>query len=93
MTSADGKDGAGILTPEQYVERHKRAFRAAFDYLNAHFPPNPDDSGYWERAARDVSAAASVHNPLGEKLLLSVYEYLEDEFMKRRNGHGRTEIT
>ena len=80
----------GVLTPEQYVERHKRAFRAAFDYLNAHFPPVVNDE-YWQKAAKDIGEVSSAaRDPLAWELLLGVYKYLEQEYKLRRDLNEKT---
>ena len=75
-----------ILSPEQYVSRHRRAFRVAFDYLNAHFPPTLDGE-YWNRAAIDVGEAcfAEGNDPLVTELLAGVYSYLSKEYKLRRD--------
>lgn len=81
-----------VLTPEGYVDRHKKAFRCAFDYLNAHFPPESEPE-WWERAAKDVSEASisNGENKLVTGLLLGVYDYLEDEWKLRRKENGEAE--
>jgi len=73
------------MTPEEYVQRHKRAFRVAFDYLNDHFPPGEDDS-WWEQAAMDGSIvyAENGYDPLQLQLLAGVCNYLQMEWMERR---------
>lgn len=73
------------MTPEEYVQRHKKAFRVAFDYLNDHFPPGEDDD-WWERAAMDASRVYAENgcDPLQLQLLAGVCEYLETEWKERR---------
>lgn len=73
------------LSPEQYLARQKAAFRVAFDYLTAHFPPEEDD-GWWENAAKDAEYATAVtakHDELTMELILGVYNYLEKEWERR----------
>lgn len=74
------------MTPEEYAKAHKQAFRVAFDFLNAHFPPGPEPE-WWEQTARDASAA-SGDNELTLRLLIGVLDYLDYEW-KRRNLHGK----
>lgn len=78
-----------ILTPAEYVQRHKDAFRCAFDYLNTHFPPGTDPD-WWDQAGRDLSAASisQEENKLIINLLVGVYNYIEDEYKLRREKHG-----
>lgn len=74
------------MTPEEYAKKHKTAFRVAFDFLNAHFPPGPDPE-WWEHAAKDLSEAGTLNcdNELAMELLVGVYNYIETEW-KRRNA-------
>lgn len=74
------------LSPEEYAKRHKDAFRCAFLFLNAHFPPGTEPE-WWEGASRDVSAASESEgdNVLVMKLLAGVYDYLESEYKLRRS--------
>ena len=77
-----------VLSPEQYADRHKKAFRVAFDYLNAHFPPG-DSTEWWEQTAKDAEYASIVisnRDPLATELLVSIYNYLEKEWKKRYGG-------
>ena len=76
------------MTPEEYVQQHKAAFRIAFDFLNAHFPPGQDPE-WFEQTAKDFSEVGTVNysNDLAIQLLLGVYSYLEHEW-KRRNLHA-----
>ena len=86
MTSED----IGILPPEEYVARHRKAFMVAFDYLNAHFPPTVED-GYWAKAAEDIGNASNeARDPLAWELLLGVYNYLEQEYKLRRDLNEKT---
>ena len=89
MTSE--KEG-GIVSPEQYVARHKRAFRVAFDYLNAHFPPTADDE-YWDKAVKDLGECvrAEKDEPLASELLIAIFSYLEKEYKLRRDLNGQAE--
>ena len=92
MTRSDEQEDTAEKSPAEYARLHQKAFRAAFDYLTAHFPPGKDIE-WWEQAARDLSAA-SVHcgeYRLAVGLLAAVYDYLDDEFKDRRKSHGETE--
>ena len=79
-----------ILEPEEYISRHKKAFRTAFDYLNAHFPPVVNDE-YWIQGAQDAGQASDPENPLLEELLCAIYAYLEKEYKIRRDQNGETQ--
>lgn len=80
------------MTPEEYYAMHQKAFRCAFDYLNAHFPPG-EDMEWWKIAAVDASKASAGQgeNRLVIGLLAGVYDYLADEWKKRRDSRGETE--
>ena len=79
-----------ILKPEEYIARHKKAFRIAFDFLNAHFPPIVDDE-YWNKTAADlVPARGKDPDWLVDELLCAVYAYLEKEYKLRRNQDAET---
>ena len=72
-------------TPAEYAQEHQRAFRCAFDFLNAHFPPG-DTPEWWEQTAQEASAASEsqLDNHLAMGLLIGVYNYLESEYTRRR---------
>ena len=74
-----------ILSASEYVTRHKQAFRTAFDYLNAHFPPEENED-WWMHAADQAALAIrnSDGNKLVENLVFAVFDYVEDECKKRR---------
>ena len=76
---------------EQYATDHKRAFRVAFDYLNAHFPPSLDDE-YWTHAATDIGEVSknAGNDPPTMELLVGVYTYLEKEYTLRRRQDEQT---
>lgn len=79
------------MTPEQYAKAHQKAFRTAFDFLSAHFPPE-NNQEWWVQAAKDSSAASlsTGEDPLAMELLLGVMNYLGIEY-KRRQEDGKTE--
>jgi hypothetical protein len=81
-----------MMTAEQYAKMHKEAFRCAFDYLNQHFPPG-DDQAWWERTAKDVSYASMSQddNLLAMELLTAVCNYLEKEYLQRREDDAKTD--
>ncbi len=63
-----------------------RIFRDAYRYFSAHSTPPPmSDSkaamSWWESAADELSKASARWNnhPLMDKLLISIYEYLEQK--------------
>jgi len=73
------------MTPDQYAEMHRKAFRCAFDYLNGHFPPETDDA-WWENAAKELSDAsvAAGENDLVLELLNAVFTYIGKEYERRK---------
>ena len=77
------------MTPGEYAKVHKEAFRSAFDFLNTHFPPGDDDD-WWNKAAKDCSAASiqAGENMLVIELLIAVMDYLEHERKKRGEKDG-----
>ena len=89
MTRSEEKEAG--LSPEEYVKMHQRSFRAAFDYLTAHFPPGQDDA-WWIQAAKDLSDASvcAGENKLVTGLLIGVYDYLTYEYERRKNN-GETD--
>lgn len=74
-----------LPTPQGYVARHKKAFRTAFDFLNAHFPPTWD-SVWWKKVAEDMCSASdeNANEQLTEELLMAVFNYLEKEMKLRK---------
>ena len=76
------------MTPAEYAKQHQKAFRTAFDFLNAHFPPE-NDLVWWEKLADDCSDASveAGDNKLVIGLLIAVTEYLE-EVRKERKDNG-----
>ena len=72
------------MTPEEYAKMHQKAFRVAFDFLNAHFPPGSDDE-WWLRSARELAdtSVAAGENKLVIELLNGVFSYLSDECKRR----------
>ena len=81
----------GPTTPEAYYAMHQKAFRCAFDFLNAHFPPE-DDPEWWLQAAKDVETASLTCEDmrLSNKLLAGVYDYLDEILKERRKADGGT---
>ena len=84
MTRSEENIRDGPQTPAEYAILHQKAFRTAFDFLASHFPPRTDPE-WWEQAATDASAASEsqLDNPLVERLLIGVYDYLDIEYKRR----------
>lgn len=64
-----------------YTEQHKTAFRTAFDFLKAFWPPKNDPEWFrttvnpeWERRLLE---AKDDGNDLAHRLLMEVYAYLD----------------
>jgi hypothetical protein len=87
MTRSEEKVDSGPLSPEDYAKRHQKAFRVAFDFLNAHFPPE-DDKDWWEKTAMEASEVYALggYDFLQMELLVGVCNYLEYEDEKRKLG-------
>lgn len=81
-----------MMSPEEYLKEHQKAFRTAFDFLTSHFPPGMEPE-WWEQAARELSAASieAGENKLVIGLLVGVYDYLEDEYKLRRKQSGKAD--
>lgn len=64
------------MTQEQL--QAKRAFRIAFDFLNAHLPAEGGED-YWLKTAEDMGEACRAANsdPLAVELLAAGYGFLE----------------
>lgn len=77
------------MTPEQYAQRHQKAFRTAFNFLNEHFPPE-NEPEWWDQTAKDCSAASITQgeNTLVMELLIAVLSYLEEERKLRYDADG-----
>ena len=80
-----------MMSPEEYAMAHKKAFRIAFDFLNAHFPPE-SGTEWWMKTASDASQASAGggYDKLTDGLLAGILEYLESE-EKRRTENGTAE--
>ena len=67
---------------------HQAAFRAAFDFLEAFYPPR-DDEAYWLKTAETCGEIANRNdgNPLITPLLIAMMDYLGDVWKER---HGLT---
>lgn len=72
-------DAAVMAVHQEYVEKHKKAFRMAFDLLQALWPPKNDPTWFVTVAyPKSAEAYAELHdNPLGMNLILDVFEYLD----------------
>ena len=72
------------MTPEEYAKAHQKAFRTAFNFLNAHFPPGETDE-WWLQTAQDGALATeeSSSEPLTVQLLIGVTNYLGEEYKRR----------
>ena len=77
------QEDGGRPAAEEYVKMHQKAFRCAFDFLNAHFPPAPEPE-WWNTVAGDVEKAdRECGSVICRQLLLGVYNYLEHEWKER----------
>ena len=63
-----------------FVRLHRVAFRYAFEYLEKHWPP-VNTNEYWEEIAKElgpITGRFDTENLLGKRLVMAVFEYLED---------------
>lgn len=74
-------------SPETYAEIHKQAFRIAFDFLNAHFPPENNDE-WWKKTADDATLIGNMYgaNRAAICLMTGVFEYLSEENERRKTN-------
>jgi hypothetical protein len=79
------------MTPEEYAKSHQKAFRIAFDFLNAHFPPSEDEE-WWKQTAKECADAsvASGETTIVIELLTAIMNYLGKEY-KRRYQDGKVD--
>lgn len=84
MTSSENNE---IWKPQEYAAYHRMVFRVAFDFLNAHFPPQYDPE-WWKQVAIDTSAASDKvkGGTLINGILLAISDYLEEEWKKRKEA-------
>jgi len=77
--------GSTLLSPEEVAKVHQKAFRCAFDYLNAHYPPE-DSPEWWEKAAKELTEASvsQGEGDLAVQLLAGVYAYIDNERERRK---------
>ena len=75
------------MTPEEYAKTHQKAFRTAFNFLNAHFPPGDTDE-WWLQTAQDgaIATADADDDPLTINLIDAVINYLNDEYKRRHQN-------
>lgn len=80
------------MSPQEYAKQHQKAFRTAFDFLTSHFPPGMEPE-WWDQAAKDLSVASVLagEDKLVNGLLIGVFEYLDEEYKKRKDQNGETE--
>lgn len=66
---------------------HQAAFRAAFDFLEAFYPPR-DDEEYWLKAANECGRVAEEHdgNPLIIPMMITMMDYLGETWKEKQNG-------
>lgn len=64
---------------EKAETNHKHAFREAFEFLKAFFPPRWDED-YWTKAAEDILKRYETDpdNPLMMPMLCWMMDYLND---------------
>lgn len=76
---ADKAKAALCLRQMEDFKRVKHAFRVAFDFFQAHFPPTMEDA-YWLRTAEDLGTACAAldSDPLGVDLLVAACIRLEE---------------
>ena len=68
---------------ERLTKAHQAAFRAVFNFVEAHDPPG-SDAEFWLKTCRDMEKVSGEHmnNDLCQKLLSAALEYLSDKVKK-----------
>lgn len=86
MTSSGNNE---IWKPEEYATYHKMVFRVIFNFLNAHFPPQPEEE-WWLKLSEDIGKASdeAKGGPFVDGMLAAVADYLEEEWRKRKTAVG-----
>ena len=77
------------MTINEYASSHQKAFRAAFDFLAEHFPPENTEE-YWNgvvKACGDISARTG-EDPLTVQLVSGVVNYLDNVCKEGGTGSG-----
>ena len=77
------------MTINEYATSHQKAFRAAFDFLAGHFPPENTEE-YWcgvANACADISARTN-EDPLTVQLVSGVVNYLDSVCKEGGAGGG-----
>ena len=76
---------ADIYSPQEYIIVHKTAFREAFNFLSAHFPPVHSEE-WWTQTMKEMAELDSRYKeePLLRELLLAITAYLEKESRLRK---------
>lgn len=82
-----GSEDNNIWKPEEYATYHKMVFRTAFDFLNAHFPPQ-NDLDWWKKFSEDLGKASDQvkGGTLINGILIALSDYLEEEWKKRKDA-------
>lgn len=63
----------------EFEAQHKKAFRTAFDFLHAVFPPRREEQ-YWQNTLELIRKRISEDpgNVLAKHLMMGVYDYLSE---------------
>ena len=87
MTSEQKRDSP--MTPQEFYAIHQRSFRTAFDFLNAHFPPE-NDPQWWKKLCEDIQEASAkdASYKLTVCLLQGVFDYLDYEQERRKTDEA-----
>ena len=73
-------DAEAMALHQAYIDKHKKAFRVAFDALNRCMPPENSVEYFSEKAIPICQKAYEdvADNPLGKRLVIDVFCHLED---------------
>lgn len=68
---------------------HQAAFRVAFDFLEAFYPPR-DDEEYWVKMAETCGIVAYQHegNPLIIPLMVTMADYLGEAWKEKKKTNA-----
>ena len=74
-------DAEVMALHQAYIDKHKKAFRVAFDFLNKFFPPRRDPDWFREQVNPVwdglLAEADEEGNNLTHRPLMEVYAYLD----------------
>ena len=82
-------DAEVMALHQAYIDKHKKAFRVAFDLLNRLWPPKNTVEWWSDVAIPDMTLVYdnAKDNPLAQELVLAIVGYVE-----KMAGHLRDQV-